>query len=145
MIRKILVAYDNGNKSKKALEFAVDIAKSCGAEITLFTSVKMPDYIKSFANHEWQEKLEEQSQDYFRNALNEAAENVKKQGLDVKMVILRENPGESIVRFAEKEKIDLIIIGCHNRSSIERFLLGLGSVSNYVINHANCPVLVVKE
>lgn len=145
MIKKILVGYDNGSRSKKALEVARDIAKKYGSEIVLFTSVKMPDFLKSFKGREWQENLEKQSQEYFMNALNEAADSVKKEGLEVKLVIKREAPGESIVRFAEKEKVDLIAVGCNNRGSVERLLLGLGSVSNYVINHARCPVLLVKE
>ncbi len=144
MIEKILVAYDNGIKSQKALEMAVDIARLSQAEIYILTSVKMPRFITSVASHETLDRLEEQSREYFDNILKDAEEKVKKEGITVRSVILQDSPGEAIVRFAEKEKIDLIAIGAHNRKPVERFLLGLGSVSNYVINHAPCPVLLAK-
>ncbi len=144
MIRKILVAYDNGIKSQKALDMAMDIARLNQAEICILTSVKMPQFITSVASRDMLDKLEEQSRDYFDNILKDAEEKVKKEGIAVRSVIFQDSPGEAIVRFAQKEKVDLIAIGSHNRKPVERFLLGLGSVSNYVINHAPCPVLIAK-
>lgn len=52
------------------------------------------------------------------------------------------NAGEEILRAAEKEKVDVIVIG-HRGRSIKSELL-LGSVSQNVIHHAKCPVLIVR-
>ena len=145
MIKKILVAYDSGKKSQKALEIATEIAKNCNAEIYIFTSVKMPEIVSSVAGHDLLKELEEKSYEYFKSELGEAEEKIKKEGVQVQLVIVQDSPGAAIVRFAEKEKIDLIAMGSRNRGLFEGLLLGLGSVSNYVIQHARCPVLITKD
>jgi nucleotide-binding universal stress UspA family protein len=90
------------------------------------------------------QELEDQSRKYFAELLKEPEERVRKEGIPFFSVILQESPGEAVVRYAEKEGMDLIVIGSANRGTLERFLLGLGSVSNYVLQHARCPVLVIK-
>mgnify|MGYP001178178151 CR=1 FL=1 len=142
MIKKILVAYDHGLKAQKALEIATEIAKARNAEVYIFTSVKMPKIIDSYAARDMLKELENQSYSYFEKILEDAAASVRKEGVTAHIVIKNENPGEAIVRFAEQENIDLITLGSNNRGSVERFLLGLGSVSNYVVQRAKCPVLV---
>jgi nucleotide-binding universal stress UspA family protein len=52
------------------------------------------------------------------------------------------DPAEEILRLADEAHADLIVIGTHGRSGIERLLLG--SVSERVVRHANCPVLVMR-
>ncbi len=145
MIKKILVAFDNGKKSHKALEIATEIAKGCGAEIYIFTSVKMPKIVTSVADQDMLKDLEDKSFDYFKSELQDAEEKVKNQGVQVQTVIVKDSPGSAILRFAEKENIDLIAIGARNRGLIEGIMLGLGSVSNYVTQNARCPVLIIKD
>jgi len=145
MIKKILVAYDNGVKAQKALATAIEIAKGCQAEICLLTSVKLPAIIPSVASPDMYKDLEEQTSQFFTDALKEAEAKVVKEGIPVSSVILNESPGEVLVRYADQGKFDLIAIGSANRGTIERVLLGLGSVSNYVLQHAKCPVLVIKN
>jgi nucleotide-binding universal stress UspA family protein len=50
--------------------------------------------------------------------------------------------GESIVDVAEAESVDLIVVGTHERGAVGR--LFLGSVSDHVVRHARCPVMVVR-
>lgn len=54
-----------------------------------------------------------------------------------------ERPGEMVCEAAEKEGADIIIMGTRGMSKLRRTLLG--SVSNFVLNHAHCPVLVVRK
>jgi len=145
MIKKILVAYDSGKNSHKALEIATEIAKNCHAEIYIFTSVKMPEIVSSVADQDMLKDLEGKTYEYFKSELGEAEEKIKNEGVQVQIVIVQDSPGTAIVRFAEKEKIDLIAMGSRNRGLFEGILLGLGSVSNYVIQNARCPVLVTKD
>ncbi|KAL1545589.1 universal stress protein in QAH/OAS sulfhydrylase 3'region-like [Salvia divinorum] len=56
--------------------------------------------------------------------------------------IIEGDPKEMICGVAEQMKVDLIVIGSRGFGKIKRALMG--SVSNYVIHHAKCPVLVVK-
>jgi nucleotide-binding universal stress UspA family protein len=52
-------------------------------------------------------------------------------------------PGEAIVKISKDEKATLIVIGCRGLGSVRRTLMG--SVSDYVVHHAHCPVAVCKK
>jgi nucleotide-binding universal stress UspA family protein len=56
--------------------------------------------------------------------------------------LLEAEPDEEIVLLAEKECADLIVMGSRGRGRIRRALMG--SVSDLVVRHAHCPVLVVR-
>ena len=144
MFEKILVAYDNGEKAKKAVEKAIEIAKNNKGEICLLSSVKMPTVISSVAAPDLVKELENDNRKYFTEILKEYEDIIKKEGIIVNSVILDESPGKAIVHYAEKEGYDLIVMGSDNRGSVERMLTGLGSVSNYVLQHSKCPVLIIK-
>ena len=53
------------------------------------------------------------------------------------------NPYLEIVRLAEEESVDLIVLGTHGRTGLKHFLIG--SVAEKVLRKAPCPVLVVRE
>lgn len=53
------------------------------------------------------------------------------------------NPHDEILQFAEDEGCDLIVLGTHGRSGLERWWLG--SVAEKVIRRADCPVMTVRE
>lgn len=145
MIKKILVAYDNGDKAKKAVENAIEIAKACNGEICLLSSVKMPGFITTVTTPDMLNDLQEDTRKFFTEVLKEYEGKIAGEGIKASFVILDESPGKAIVRYAEKENFDLIIMGSANRGTVERIFLGLGSVSNYVLQHAKCPVLIIKR
>jgi nucleotide-binding universal stress UspA family protein len=62
--------------------------------------------------------------------------------VDVESIILEGNPVEEILDFAEKNDIDLIVMGTQGKSAVQRFLIG--SVSENVVRHSERSVLVVK-
>lgn len=57
--------------------------------------------------------------------------------------VFHSRPGEAIVEVAGDEKIDFIVIGTRGLGTIRRTILG--SVSDYVIHHAHCPVIVCRQ
>ncbi|MFT5327815.1 MAG: universal stress protein A [Planctomycetaceae bacterium] len=52
-------------------------------------------------------------------------------------------PAATLVEFAEKHKVDVIVLGTHGRSGLFRILMG--SVAEHVIRHARCPVVTVRH
>jgi nucleotide-binding universal stress UspA family protein len=76
----------------------------------------------------------------------EATDDVETAGnienVTVEPVILQGNPADEIVNFAEKNEIDLIVIGTLGKTGIKRFLLG--SVAENVVRHSKKAVLIVK-
>ena len=70
-------------------------------------------------------------------------ENVgKAANIDVESVILEGNPAKSIISFAENNDIDLIVMGTHEKTELQRFLVG--SVAENVIRHSRKIVLIIK-
>jgi nucleotide-binding universal stress UspA family protein len=63
-------------------------------------------------------------------------------GVPCEEMIVKGKPAEAIVDTAEKAGVDLIVIGSLGMSAIERALIG--SVSDKVMRHAKCPVLLVR-
>jgi len=71
-------------------------------------------------------------------------ENIaKKEGLETERWIVDGNPADEILKLAEKESVDLIVMGTLGSSGIERFLLG--SVADKVIRSSRIPVLTVRK
>ncbi len=63
-------------------------------------------------------------------------------GANASYLVWEGEAGDAITVAAEAEGADLIVVGSHGRSTVGRFLLG--SVSDHVVHHAGCPVLVVR-
>ncbi|CAL1539282.1 unnamed protein product [Lymnaea stagnalis] len=57
--------------------------------------------------------------------------------------ISAKSPGDAILKTAEEESCDLIVIGCRGRSALRRTILG--TVSDYIVHHANVPVVVCRH
>ncbi len=76
------------------------------------------------------------------NAVEYAAVVAKEKGVRLATRIVRGYPAEEINKVARDEKFDLIAVGNLGKSGIERVLMG--SVSEAIVRHAPCPVLVVR-
>ena len=77
-----------------------------------------------------------------RTLLEAAMSTAKAAGRSVSGSVEDGHPSEIILRLAETERADLIVLGRRGISGIERFLLG--GVSSAVVNHSKCDVLIVK-
>ena len=78
-----------------------------------------------------------------RRLLDKTVASMKSTGADVEGVILSGNPSAEIVKFAEEETIDLIVMATHGRSGVEHLLMG--SVAEKVLRKSPCPVMTVKK
>jgi len=73
----------------------------------------------------------------------EYVENIgRAANIEVESIILEGNPANEILNFAEKNELDLIVMGTHGKTGIQRFFVG--SVSENVVRHSKIPVIVVK-
>ena len=149
MITKILVATDGSETSRKAVKYAVELAKQAGATIILLSVVDrgfiIPQSIPPVATPT---NLTEPIEDYLKQAAEaflEVAENLcKKNSVQSKGVVRSGHPVEEIIKEAEKSKVDLIIMGSHGKSALKAALLG--SVAFGVIHKdTKIPVLVVRR
>jgi nucleotide-binding universal stress UspA family protein len=135
-----MVAFDNSSYAQKALEKGMALAAAGGAALDLVTVVQLPDYAGTI------DEVDEMIRDgkrFYQEAHDRAALEAKQRGVLFKSRILNGHTGETLVKYANDNGADLIVMGSHGRSAVGRLLLG--SVSNYVVKHAKCPVLIVRE
>jgi len=125
-LEKILVPTDGSIFSDLASREAVSIAKRVGSSLIALSVYKKD------ANFE----LAEASV----GILKELAE---REGVKVEALTLKGEPHEVIVDTVEKKQAGFMVIGSHGRSGLERLLMG--SVTERVIGHAGCPILVVRK
>ena len=129
-LSKILVAIDGSESAEKALEYAVQLAKKHKVKVTLLNVQESklfglkPKVVREVGEH----------------VLSEAAAKVK--GLKLNTQLEFGNPAETIIEVAEKGNYDLIVVGSRGLSSVKRYFLG--SVSDDIIHHAKCSVLIVR-
>jgi nucleotide-binding universal stress UspA family protein len=155
LFHKILVPLDGSEHSLKALERATEIAKKFSGKITLIhvysvsiqpimlpepTTLGSPS-IPILTGAEVS-RIAEASRGFGNRILRDGEEKVKAEKVQVEKKLVEGHAVEEIVRAATEGNFDLIVIGARGISHIREILLG--SVTDGVIHHVHCPVLVVK-
>ena len=142
--QKILVATDGSKYSVAAASEAIGIAKRCGAELFIISVVPTEtaspfDIVHSEMQHEM--IAQKEFQDGEKN-VNDLLVIAKQEGVNVEGHIIQGRPYEAIVENAREKGVDLIVMGSHGRTGMERLLMG--SVTERVVGNADCSVLIVK-
>lgn len=144
-IKQILLPTDCSECSAPATHYAFDFAKQFDAELHLLHVVEdvravIPDYY--YGAVEWPKDYLEQIETGARRRLEKliCAHGADKQRSSP--AIRHGRAFAEIVRYAEEQSIDLIVIGTHGRSGLAHVLMG--SVAERVVRHAPCPVLTVR-
>jgi len=129
---KILVGYDGSNVSREAIDLSVEHANAFKAEIIIVRSMVGGPEVprKDF-------EVAENDLEYEKNRLLD-----KKIPCEAILSVRGLEAGEDLVRLAEENKVDEIIIGVRRRSKVGKLLFG--STAQYVILNASCPVVSVK-
>jgi nucleotide-binding universal stress UspA family protein len=135
--RRMLIGYDGSPQSDKAVELAFSLAQCVDSTVLVFAVARPPEPATSVELEAVLDDAREHYQEGFRKILEKA----RAHDLDVKTDMAVGHPGEQIIHRAEKDGIDLIILGRRGRSMISRMMLG--SVSERVLRYAHCPVMVV--
>ncbi|MBW1917333.1 MAG: universal stress protein [Deltaproteobacteria bacterium] len=135
--QKILLPTDGSKYSQKAAERAVDFAKSYGGELTVVSVFDLCCKVSGPLPAVDQDMLSP-IQGYVDEVKSLAeAEGIKTEGL------VRQGRAEQIILdLVTEQKIDLVIMGSHGRTGLDRLLMG--SVTERIIGNSTCPVLVVK-
>jgi len=144
MFSKILVAVDGSPYAERALGYGVDLAKKYGAKLIILHVVLRRFYAVTpseagvLATTVFVKEMEAEG----REVISKAEDYAKSEGADFECKMLQGVPAEDIVRTAQSEGVDLIVMGSRGLTEVRAFLLG--SVSDKVSHHAKCPVLIVK-
>lgn len=143
----ILVPVDDSKQAMQAFEEAVETAKRNNAQIYLMTAVQEPSTLFYYApaDDEVWRKVSEKMNKEAKNRFAEMEKQVDLTGIPpIKEFVTEGDPRQVIVHFAKKTglPVDMIIMGATGKGSMERLLIG--STTTYVVNHADCNVLVVR-
>ena len=137
---KILLATDGSKEAELAARTAADIAKSTGSELHVVNVAGGQAY------HTELREITEQLKQGAGQLLDEQVEMIKEAGgtvAETHIRVVAEHRDRAIVELAEELGAGLIVMGSRGQGGVKRALLG--SVSDSVVQHAHCPVLVVRE
>jgi len=139
MFAKILVAIDGSPASEKALAAAVELAGRYEAEVIAIGVAEVPEVVGMMDEVD---ELRREAEAHCA-AIGQAAEAfAHSRGVGLRSVVVRGHAADAIVRYAEGEGVDLVVVGPHGHTRIARFILG--STSDRLSEHCHCSVLIVK-
>jgi nucleotide-binding universal stress UspA family protein len=152
MIKKILVAIDGSEPADKALDYALDLAESLGAEILILSVAPLlifpivaedpnvPPLVTAREIDRMSSRITSIHEGILKEALAKAQS--KKPGLIVSTELAEGRPADEIVEIAEAKGFDLIVMGSRGLHGFSEFLLG--STTHRVADHCKKPLLIVK-
>jgi Universal stress protein UspA and related nucleotide-binding proteins len=138
--QKIMIATDGSKQVEKAIKAGIALAKLTGSRLYAIYVISSSGY--SPRDFGWQESLKELLEAEAKKAVSSVEDMGKISGIEVESVILEGHPADEILKFAEQEGMDFIVMGTLGRTGLERFLLG--SIAEKVVRHSKIPVMVVK-
>jgi nucleotide-binding universal stress UspA family protein len=141
---RILLATDGSEEAELAATRAVDLAESTDSELHVVHVGVLPSFLVSYPGTlGYYGKLYDQIEEDSRQLLREQSWRVKAAGGTVAGAHLRMGQvALEIVALAEELGVGLIVMGSRGLGGVRRALMG--SVSDSVVRHAHCPVLVVR-
>ncbi len=141
LYERILVPTDGSEATDATLSHALSIAADHGAEVHALSVIDTR--IVRSAPDDGREGVEDALESEAASAVGSVDEEAVGAGLETRTELRRGRPDREILTYADEEGIDLIVIGAHGKSPREK-LATMGSVSERVVDGANCPVLVVR-
>jgi nucleotide-binding universal stress UspA family protein len=142
LYRNIVIATDGSENSRNAIYGGIEIAKISGATVYAIHVVDTLSVVSDI----WtagKELIHDMMIRDGNKILSETRKMIEDSGVEVKDVLLNGHPGEEIIKFAEENNMDLIVMGTLGATGLEKFLMG--SVAEKVVRHSKVPVMVVRS
>jgi nucleotide-binding universal stress UspA family protein len=140
VFRHILVPIDLSDRNDRAVRTAFEIAESTTARVTLLHVTQRVSGIAAVELKSFYEQLKAKAQARLSAVIRRHAQP----GTDVRGVVVLGDPARDIVRWAERNRADIIVIGSHSVEPGRGPQLGWGTTSYKVALLCRCPVLLVK-
>jgi len=150
-VTRILIGVDGSELARRAAGRAVDVLGT-GHDITVVEVVRPMSPIVAVPSGaiagvavvgDQVEAIEESNRSRAREAETDLAATTRELGIEASTRVVIGDPGTELCRLAADGSFDVLVVGSHGSGFLKRVLLG--SVSNHVLHHAPCPVLVVRE
>ena len=141
--KNIIFPTDFSESSLHALHVADEIADKFNSQLQILHVIyDMVAYADAAAVTNWYPAMYVDLEKAAKEELHKVAKKVKF-AKDPQLVVRRGVEETEIIRYADEQKADLIVMGTHGRTGVGRLLLG--STAEQVLRHAHCPVLTVRS
>ena len=146
LIRKIILATDFSEASQNAVRYAVWMAKSLQTELKLLHVFEPSGWVVPSPYYftpgfeQWVDASLEKTRQKGKESLEGLAESLDMQ---VETIFVEGGTGKEIVRIATEHRVDLLILGTYGYTGWNH--LTIGSIAEFEVRHAACPVLTVKS
>lgn len=148
MMKKILVALDDNETCHRVFDQAIELAQATLSKLNLISVLPLDNqenynFYTPYSDAEWKAYAKQYHETHTANLnfLKRFADTAQAAGIETSVTQDNGSPGLAICKLAKTWGADLIIVGSHGRKGLSEMLLG--SVSNYVVHHAPCSVLVI--
>ena len=150
---KILLATDGSEDALFAARTAVNLANKTSSELHVvyveemprrFSSASEPSSLEEMIDPEFEEKMRQHAQAAASQLLEEQVQKIKEADGQIAQAHAKfGRPDAEIVHLAEELDAGIVVVGSRGQGGLRRALLG--SVSDSVVRHAHCPVLIVRK
>ncbi len=143
MYKRILIATDGSDKSRKAAEEGIELAKALGAQVialNVVNEVVIASAVRQLGSD--RKEVETKLKDAGTKAVEDIKSMAAKSGVAADPIVRIGAPANTVIDVAGAEKADLIIMGSHGESGASKLMIG--SVVQKVLYWATVPVLVVR-
>lgn len=142
-MKKIAVPYDGSKFSKHAFEMALNLAKKYKSKIVLLTVIEKINgsWYAHELKHAYKKQVIKQKEKIIQELTKLETIAKKKKISCTSKVFVSDHIADQILRFTKINGFDIIVMGSHGRTGLEKIILG--SVANGVIQRSKIPVLIV--
>ena len=152
--KKIMMATDGSACSRMAIEKGIEFASLSGGTVYAVYVVPTVHLFSMDRNYSYSVDMnpywDSMSENMYKSlkidgehAVNEIKEMGERIRVNVETILLEGNPSEELIRYAEEEKMDIVIMGTLGKTGLDKFLLG--SVAGNLVRHSKVPVMVVRD
>lgn len=142
MYDKILIPTDGSNRTQDAIDHGIGLAVAFDATVhALYVIETKAHYVFTSAGHDPAEM--DEYREYGREIVENVVDAAVEEGLDGEGIVKTGSVAEEIVKYADEQDMDCIVVGAQGRSGIDRYLIG--STTEKVVRTSNVPVTTVRQ
>jgi nucleotide-binding universal stress UspA family protein len=139
----ILVPYDGSDCSKRAFNSALDLARHANSRITILTCIEAGYNSDLGFDPEFTDSDELKAKERALDDMEELKERANKDGIQaIKKVVKTLSIPKTLVELSDSSDVDLVIMGSHGRTGLNKFVFG--NITNKVAPISHCPIMIVK-
>jgi nucleotide-binding universal stress UspA family protein len=147
MISKILFPTDGSELAKKAVPHVIKMAEKYQATVLIVNVYQLPSELAGIVStynstYSYISEMERNLREYGDEITKECQNELVHNGINCQTLLLKGEVGPAIADTVESEKCDLVVLSRRGLSTVKSLLLG--SVSDYLVHHVKCPVLLVN-